>query len=261
MGDPSPAPPAGAVEALAAHLLGAERALVLSGNDLVSPGRPAADRGEWADWTERASLEAFLTDPGRLWAFVLPLAREIAARHVAPVHRALARLERAGLVWGHVTQGVDRLHQRAGSPDPVEVYGQLVTALCTRCGERYGLGEVQALMDAGPDGVPRCDTAGCGYPLRPEGTLWNEPLPPAALSRAWELAGETDLLIVLDSDLRTAPLSLLPSVPLTRGAGLILIGTQPTQYDRYARQRVRGPSAPLVCALAELLAPPPEADR
>ena len=253
MADPSPAPATGDLEALAAILLGADRALLLSGNDLVTPGRARADRGEWADWAERASLEAFLTDPARFWEFLLPLAREIAAREVAPVHRAIARLERAGLFWGHVTQGIDRLHHRAGSPDPVEVYGQLLTAVCTRCGERYGLPEVEGMVAASADGVPRC--SGCGYPLRPEGTLWNEPLPPRALTRAWEMAGQTDLLVVLDSELRTAPVSLLPSVPLTRGAGLVLIGPHPTQYDRYARLVVRGPSAPLVEALADLLAP------
>ena len=66
--------------------------------------------------------------------------------------------------------------------------------------------------------MPRCTTAGCAYPLRPEGTLWGEPLPRAAVERAWELAAEADAFVVLDSDLRTAPISLLPSVPLTRGA-------------------------------------------
>ena len=39
---------------------------------------------------------------------------------------------------------------------------------------------------------------------------------------------------MLDSDLRTAPISLLPSVPLTRGVPLVLVGETPTQYDRYA---------------------------
>ena len=255
MADPSPAPAAGEVEALAASLLGAERALLLSGNDLVTPGRARADRGEWAGWAERANLEAFLTDPGRFWQFLLPLAEEIAVRQVAPVHRAIARLERAGLIWGHVTQGVDRLHRRAGSPDPVEVYGHLLSAVCTRCGERYGLPEVRSLVEAADDQVPRCTV--CGYPLRPQGTLWHEPLPPDALTRAWALAGEADLLVVLDSDLRTAPVSLLPSVPLTRGAALVVLGPHPTQYDRYARQVVHAGSAPLVTALADLLVPEP----
>ena len=103
--------------------------------------------------------------------------------------------------------------------------------------------------------MPRCTTAGCAYPLRPEGTLWGEPLPRAAVERAWELAAEADAFVVLDSDLRTAPISLLPSVPLTRGAPLVVVGQTPTQYDRYARILVRAPSAGLLSAVADLIAP------
>jgi NAD-dependent deacetylase len=179
----------------------------------------------------------------------------VAAREPTPDHRALARLQRAGAVSALITQAVDRLHARAGSTDVVEVYGTLLTERCERCGERYGLPEVGALIAAAADGVPRCTTAGCAYPLRPEGTLWGEPLPRAAVERAWELAALADAFVVLDSDLRTAPISLLPSVPLTRGAPLLVVGATPTQYDRYARLLVRAPSAGLLSAVADLIAP------
>ena len=59
---------------------------------------------------------------------------------------------------------------------------------------------------------------------------------------------------MLDSDLRTAPISLLPSVPLTRRAPLVVVGQTPTQYDRYARILVRA-SAGLLSAVADLIAP------
>ena len=105
--------------------------------------------------------------------------------------------------------------------------------------------------------MPRCTTSGCGYPLRPEGTLWGEALPRRAVERAWEIAAEADAFVVLDSDLRTAPISLLPSVPLTRGAPLVLVGETPTQYDRYARMVVRAPSTDILTAVADLIAPAP----
>ena len=110
-------------------------------------------------------------------------------------------------------------------------------------------------MAGSADGVPRCTTPGCGYPLRPEGTLWGEALPRPAVERAWELAAEADTFIVLDSDLRTAPISLLPSVPLTRGVPLVLIGETPTQYDRYAHQVIRAPSEGVIAAAADLIVP------
>ena len=71
----------------------------------------------------------------------------IAARRPGPAHDALARLERAGVISALITQSVDRLHTRAGSLDPVEVYGTVLVMRCERCGERYGLPEVGALLD------------------------------------------------------------------------------------------------------------------
>jgi NAD-dependent deacetylase len=247
---PSPAEP----ESLAALLLGAERAVLLSGLRLGGrePRSVASPTGEWA---RRASLEAFLTAPGRFWSYYYPRAVRMAARQPGPAHHAVTRLERAGLVSALVTQAVDRLHQKAGSTEVVEVYGNVLSAVCERCGERYGLPEVGALLEESPDGVPRCTAAGCAFPLRPSGTLWNEPLPAGAVGRAWELAGAADLFVVVDSELRTAPISLLPSVPLTRKVPLVMVGEAPTQYDRYAALVLRGPSTPVLGALADLLAP------
>jgi len=250
------APQASDPEALAATLLGAERAVVLTG--LRLGGAESLDLTHAGGvWAERASLEAFLTDPARFWEYFYPTALAIAGRRPGPAHDALARLERAGMVSALVTQSVDRLHQRAGSIDPVEVYGTVLVLRCERCEERYGLPEAGTLIGASEDGVPRCTTPGCGYPLRPEGTLWGETLPRPAVERAWELAADADAFIVLDSDLRTAPISLLPSVPLTRGVPLVLVGDAPTQYDRYAARVVRAPAAAVITAVADLIAPVP----
>jgi NAD-dependent deacetylase len=241
-------------QALAAALLEAERAVVLTGLRLGGP-EERDDTHAGGEWAARANLEAYLTEPARFWEYFHPTALTIAAREPTADHYALARLQRAGAVAAVITQAVDRRHARAGSTGVVEVYGTLLTLRCERCGERYGLPEAGALIAAAPDGVPRCTTAGCAYPLRPEGTLWGEPLPRAAVERAWELAAEADAFVVLDSDLRTAPISLLPSVPLTRGAPLLVVGQTPTQYDRYARLLVRAPSAGLMTAVADLIAP------
>jgi NAD-dependent deacetylase len=241
-------------QALAAALLEAERAVVLTGLRLGGP-EERDDTHAGGEWAARANLEAYLTEPARFWEYFHPTALTIAAREPTADHYALARLQRAGAVSAVITQAVDRRHARAGSTGVVEVYGTLLTLRCERCGERYGLPEAGALIAAAPDGVPRCTTAGCAYPLRPEGTLWGEPLPRVAVERAWELAAEADAFVVLDSDLRTAPISLLPSVPLTRGAPLLVVGQTPTQYDRYARLLVRAPSAGLMTAVADLIAP------
>lgn len=241
-------------EALAGLLLGTTRVVVLAG---LGFGRDDDMEltGSGGDWAHHGSLENLLTAPSEFWAFYHPLAMRIAARDPSPAHHALARLRSAGVVWRVVTQSSDRLHSRAGTEDVVEVHGNILTVCCTRCGERYGLPEVGELIGASTDGVPRCTTPGCGYPLRPSGTLWGEPLPEAGVQAAWDLAAQADLFVVCDSALRTIPISLLPSVPLTRGTPLVILGRTPTQYDRYAAIVHRGPSEPVLVDLARLLLP------
>jgi NAD-dependent deacetylase len=241
-------------EAVIEALRAADYSLVLTGLRLGADhgsGRASAH----VEWSRRASIEAYLTDPTRFWEYYYPAALSIAERTPAPAHVALAQLQDRGAIQALVTQAVDRLHARTGSTDVVEVYGSVLVYCCRRCDERYGLPELGALIERSGDGIPRCDSPDCGYPLRPEGTLWGEPLPENAVRRAWELAARADCVLVVDSDLRTAPISLLPSVPLTHGATLIIIGSEPTQYDRYAQHVLREPSSDLLCNVAAAFGP------
>lgn len=237
---------------VAAALLGAERIVVLTGLWLGRDEEADLTHAR-SEWARNASLEVLLRDPAAFWTFTLPAARAIAARTPTAAHHALASLQRAGYVSGLITQAVDHLHTLAGHPDVVEVHGNVLTARCTRCDERYGLDEVASLIDDSEDRVPRCTTDGCAFPLRPSGTLWGEPLIEPAVRTAWELATHADCFVAIDCDLRTVPISLLPSVPLTRGVPLVLLGETPTQYDRYATIVAREPSEPVVVALAELI--------
>ncbi len=158
------------------------------------------------------------------------------------------------LMMGDANAAIEGL-VKAGATDVVEVHGNVMSAKCERCGERYGLPEVGQLIADAVDGVPRCTTPGCGYPLRPSGTLWNEPLLEEGVQRAWDLAGQADAFLVFDSALRTIPISLLPSVPLTRNVPLGIVGRTATQYDRYARVVIREPAEPVLVALADMLCP------
>ena len=231
----------------------AEEPVVFTG---LALGRP--DTAEVSafrrEWTTRASLDALMTQPTDFWEYIYPAALEVSNRQPGDAHQALSRLQRAGYIAHHITQSVDRLHQKAGSIDIIEVYGNLLTAHCGRCGERYGITELGPLIEAADDGVPRCTNDGCGFPLRPTGTLWGEPLPPVALQKAWELAGTGDLFVAFDCDLRTAPLSLLPSVPLTRKSPLYLVSDEASQYDRYATV-IRASARELLPELADRLIP------
>lgn len=238
------------IAALHDMLIGTHGAVALTGLGFASEVNLELNAGQ-SDWADHASLETLLVDPARFWAYYYSAATAIAARTPTPAHRALARLQAAGVFPTIIAQGADHLHSKAGATDVIEMHGNVLTARCERCGERYGLPEVGAFLAAAEDGVPRCSAPDCGYPLRPSGTLWGEPLADAGVTRAWELAANADAFVAIDTALRTIPLSLLPSVPLTRGVPLALIGETPTQYDRYAKVVIRSAGAPVIEALAE----------
>lgn len=240
-----------------ADLMGsADRCVVMTG---VRLGATADTEAEAAgtSWGEFSSLEVLLTDPTRFWENWFPRALEASGREPGPAHHALHRLEEAGVVKGIITQAVDHLHGKAGSTDAIEVHANVLSCRCTRCQDVYALGEVQDLIDRSDDGVPRCTREGCGYPIRPTGTLWGEPLVEAAIIRAWDLAAWCDLFVILDTQLRTDPMAMLPSVPLRRGGKVAIVGTTPTRYDRYAKLVVRRPCPDVVVGVAELIASGP----
>jgi len=247
------------IERLRQLIDGARRPVVLVGLGFGQAGDLELNAGQ-SDWADNASLETLLVDPARFWSFYYAAATEAAQREPTAAHIALARMQAAGLISTIIAQSADHLAAKAGATDVIEMHGNVLTAKCARCNERYGLPEVGAFLAQADDGVPRCTSPDCGYPLRPSGTLWGEPLDEDAVKRAWELAANSDAFISIDSALRTIPLSLLPSVPLTRGVPLALIGRTPTQYDRYAQVVIRSPGAPIVEALAERMLPTAGAD-
>lgn len=84
-----------------------------------------------------ATPEGFARDPDLVLGFYDM--RRAALEGVEPnaAHLALARLqaEFAGEVL-LVTQNVDDLHERAGSPQVLHMHGELKSALCSGCGTR-----------------------------------------------------------------------------------------------------------------------------
>lgn len=63
-------------------------------------------------------------------------------------HKALARLEQGGKVSGLVTQNVDRLHQRAGHRQVIDLHGRLDQVICMDCGEIESRNAIQVWLEA-----------------------------------------------------------------------------------------------------------------
>ena len=84
---------------------------------------------------EVATPEAFAHDPSRVNAFYNSRRRKLLGADIAPnaAHHALARLQRARPDVILITQNVDNLHERAGSPQALHMHGELLKARCLDC--------------------------------------------------------------------------------------------------------------------------------
>ncbi|HET7300514.1 MAG TPA: NAD-dependent protein deacetylase, partial [Oleiagrimonas sp.] len=137
-------------------------------------------------------------------------------------HVALAELERRGRLHGIVTQNVDRLHQRAGSRQVVDLHGRLDVVVCLDCATRYRREWLQrelAAMNPGwaghagriaPDGdadiegvdfgafrIPDCPR--CGGLLKPDVVFYGESVPAARRDQATSMVNAADGILIVGS--------------------------------------------------------------
>lgn len=139
-------------------------------------------------------------------------------------HHALARLENTGKVDTIITQNVDRLHNRAGSVNVIELHGDLSRVRCIDCNDTSLRRSFQReLEDANPrwhsrvfryrpDGdvelaesnyvdfrVPGCRK--CGGRIKPDVVMFGESVPKRRVEAAMSVVDRTDALLVVGSSL------------------------------------------------------------
>jgi NAD-dependent protein deacetylase/lipoamidase len=201
--------------------------------DFRSPGE-----GIWekVDPMEVAHIDAFRRDPARFWGFYRERLAMLGDKEPNGAHRALADLERRGLLEGVITQNIDTLHTKAGSERVIEVHGSVRTASCQSCGKQFPMEDVEGLFNQ--DGAAICSE--CGGPVKPDVVLFGELLPPDAMAEAEALAERADLMLCVGSSLEVFPVAGLPSVTLRRGGGLAVITIGPTPFDANAAVRMDG---------------------
>jgi NAD-dependent deacetylase len=206
--------------------------------------------GIWAQYDpmEYATIEAFVNDPEKVWSFYAPRYRALTEAQPNDAHLALAELERRGIVSAVITQNIDLLHERAGSRDVVEVHGSIRECVCLACGARYGLADVLRMLDGTT--VPRCT---CGQVVKPGVVMFGELLEAEAIDRAFALAREAKLLLVVGSTLEVQPVAGLPWETLTAGGEVAIVNLGPTAFDGRASLKVDGKAGEVLRAVAEQL--------
>jgi NAD-dependent deacetylase len=221
----------------------ADSAVVLTGAGISVPsGIPdfrSPGKGIWekVDPMEVAHIDVFRRDPDRFWEFYSQRFTTLGDKQPNDAHRAVAELERRGLVDAVITQNIDRLHRRAGSERVIEVHGSIDECVCMECGGRVGLARVLEIIAEHP-GAPECDA--CISPLKPNVVLFGEMLSAEAINDAHACAENADLLIAIGSSLEVYPVASLPRVTLDGGGRIAVVTQGDTPYDRAAEVKLSG---------------------
>lgn len=160
----------------------------------------------------------------RYWA--RSMAGYPALRQARPnqAHHALAALQQQGRVGGLLTQNVDGLHQRAGSPALLELHGNIHRVICLDCHASFARADIQHQLEAlnpalrgavaapAPDGdahlepdalatlhIPAC--AYCAGLLKPDVVFFGDGVPRSDTERAVAMMNHASALLVIGSSL------------------------------------------------------------
>jgi NAD-dependent deacetylase len=179
---------------------------------------------------ETFEIAAFYRDPLRYYRTAVEHIHGLADKSPNVTHRMLARLERLGLIEAVVTQNIDRLHGKAGSQKVLEFHGDVTSFHCTACGRPSDRAAVEASVKA--EAPPHCES--CSGLIRPGITFYGDPIQPAILEAACELAERAGLFVVMGSSLNVNPAAALAGMAARAGARLVIVNLAPTPYDPMA---------------------------
>ncbi len=193
-------------------------------------------------------------------------------------HRALAALERAGLVRRLITQNVDRLHQRAGSNRVIDLHGRLDRLRCLGCGAEGPRAPLQDRLAAenprfaalaaemAPDGdaaigdldvsgfqVPGCEH--CGGVLKPDVVFFGDGVPMERVDAAMAAVRAADALLVCGSSLMVYSGYRFCKAAAEAGLPIAALNLGQTRADALLSLKVEASCESVLPALADALAP------
>lgn len=183
--------------------------------------------GLWSNFDpeDLATTEAFLRDPDLVWGWYEWRRAKVLEVAPNPAHQAIAELARHVPRLTLITQNVDDLHERAGSPSVLHLHGSLHHPRCMRCAK--ALDPPQPLDTSQGEQLlapPVC--VDCGGLIRP-GVVWfGEMLPEQALTQAFEAAAQCDLLLSVGTSGVVYPAAQIPQLAARSGAWVIHINPQ-----------------------------------
>jgi len=250
--------------------------VVLTGAGVSAESGIPTFRGKEGYWTvgareyqpqELATHEAFTEMPWEVWAWYLY--RRGVCRGAEPnaAHHAIVRWDAAlGERFGLVTQNVDGLHRRAGSPmeRTYPIHGDIGLMRCSRdCTlDRYGIPDGVPALDKGeavaPDVKAQLVCPKCGDMARPHVLWFDESYdePRFFLDTARRLAMKSTLLVVAGTSAQTNLPWQVVTLAARAGATIVDINVEDNPFAEIAAESggaVRGSAADVFPALVDAL--------
>jgi len=174
---------------------------------------------------EYGNIQTLIEHPERTWQLFGGMRAPVQAAVPNAAHYALARLEnslRPEQRFLLVTQNVDRLHQRAGSRNVVELHGNVSFTRCTNeaC-------DLEPFVDDKDHAhaVPKCPK--CSSALRPHIVLFGEAIPPMSSWPVKKALRDCDLFIAIGTSGVVSPASNYVRSAKYAGARTVYVNLEP----------------------------------
>ncbi len=266
-------------------LLTGRRIAVLTGAGLSTDSGIPDYRGPDSPPANPMTIRQFTTNRDyrrRYWA-----RNHLGWRHMAQTqpnagHRALAALERAGLISGVITQNVDLLHTKAGSSAVINLHGTYDRVICLDCGHTMSRTTLaEKLEAANPGFTERAERVGglavapdadavvadtesfqfidcpaCGGILKPDIVYFGESVAKEIVHQCYSMIDQSEALLVAGSSLTVFSGYRFVRHAAATGIPVAIVNRGTTRGDDLATVKVDGGCSPILTLLAEELTAP-----
>lgn len=197
------------------------------------------------DPEEYAHIQAFYSNPDRVWLMLKEMFSLIYTAKPNPAHIGLAELERMGFLSSIITQNVDGLHHTAGSKNVIEFHGTHRTLSCLRC-----FTKIESSSLTPKDLPPRCSR--CSSLLKPDVVFFGEPIPWEAQIMSSKESKSCGVMLVIGTSAIVYPAATIPMTAKERGATVIEINKESTPMtDQISDYLICGSAGEIIPAIVE----------
>ena len=221
-----------------------EHIVILTGAGLSAESGVSTFRdkdGIWAKYDVRdvATPAGFARNPVLVHEFYNMRRRLHAAIKPNAAHAALARLEHAHPSVTIVTQNVDALHEAAGSTSLIHMHGEMLRALCARCGNSHAWHGDLAVET-------RCPACAHTGGMRPDVVWFGEM--PYHMERIAQALKRADLFLSIGTSGNVYPAAGFVAEARANGAHTVELNLEPSTGVRLFAEAIHGPATQVVPA-------------